>query len=178
LLALAGTNYDAVELLARVQGEGVNEALLAAAERKGAGAPTREAALTELARRGDRRATGALAAFLAAGEPVAWRQALQQAAGRLDDDALVDPLIKILRQGPEGSQAMAAELLGAMSHTRAVGPMIVALRLAQERNRQDLTEPLRRGLQDLTGQYHHSPDDWLAWWKQNAGKPLIKPKAQ
>ena len=177
LLAWAGTTDEAFELLERVQGEGVNDALLAAAENNSAGAPTREAAITELARRGDRRASGLLAGFLAAGEPVARPLQLRDAAGKLDDEALVDPLIRILRQGPEGSQGVAADVLGAMSHTRAVGPMIVALRQAHDRHRQDLADTLRIALQSLTGQYHSSPEDWLNWWKHNAGKPILKPKA-
>lgn len=178
LLALAGASHDVGDLLERVQGEGVNDALLVAAESKSAGAPGREAAMIELARRGDRRATPLLAAFLAAGEPVARPHLWPLTAGPLNDEALVDPLIKILRQGPEGSQALAVDILGAMSHTRAVGPMIVALRQAHDRNRQDLSEQLGRALENLTGRQFYGPDEWLAWWKQNAGKPIIKPKAQ
>lgn len=181
LLALAGmvqTASDAIGVLARVQGSGVNNALLKAAQGAGMNASSREAAMVELARRRDRRATALLAAFLAAGEPVARPLELRDAADQLDDEALVDPLIKILRQGPEGSQTLAAEILGAMSHTRAVGPMIVALRQAHDRNRHDLSEQLGRALESLTGRQFYGPDEWLAWWKQNAGKPIIKPKAQ
>lgn len=177
LLAWAGTTDEAFELLERVQGEGVNDALFAAAENKSAGAPTREAAITELARRGDRRAPALLAAFLQAGERVARPRDFSVAAGKLDDEVLVDPLVKILRQGPEGSQVLAAEILGAMSHTRAVGPMIVALRQAQDRGRHELMDRLRTALQNLTGQYFREADEGLAWWKQNAGRPIIKPKA-
>lgn len=170
LLALAGTAPEAFELLERVQGEGVNNALLATAGNKSAGAPTREAAITELARRGDRRASALLAGFLAAGEPVARPLELRDAAGKLDDEALVDPLIKILRQGPEPSQVVVAEILGAMNHTRAVGPMIVALRQAHDRSRHDLADRLRFGLQSLTGQDLSTPEEWLAWWKQSASR--------
>jgi len=170
LLALAGTAPEAFELLERVQGEGVNNALLATAGNKSAGAPTREAAIIELARRGDGRASALLAGFLAAGEPVARPLELRDAAGKLDDEALVDPLLKILRQGPEPSQVVAAEILGVMSHTRAVGPMIVALRQAHDRSRHDLADRLRFGLQSLTGQDLSTLEEWLVWWKQSASR--------
>jgi hypothetical protein len=50
--------------------------------------------------------------------------------------------------------------------------LIAALR-AGENN--ELGEDARQALETLTGQSFSTGDEWLRWWKENAGKPIVLP---
>ena len=161
-------------VLERVQGDGVKNVLLAAAQRDGARPVFREMVVIELARRGDRRATPLIAAqFNRAGE-LRYGYLLVDAAAKLDDPTLLDPMFAVMRQGAPTAQLLAVRMLGKMSQTRSVGPLIANLRPAEDGN-SELAGSIREALRNLTGQDHGGSNGWLRWWKENSGKPIIHP---
>lgn len=165
---------SAWHVLERVQGDSVNSTLLAAAQRDGATAGFREMMVIELARRGDRRATPLVAAQLNRAGELRHGYLLVDAAARLDDPALLDPMFALLRQGAPAARLLAVRMLGGMTHTRSVGPLIAALRPAEDSD-SELAESIREALRNLTGQDQGGGDAWLHWWKENSGKPIVHP---
>ncbi|SDS03663.1 HEAT repeat [Opitutus sp. GAS368] len=161
-------------VLERVQGEGVNGVLLAAAQRDGARPVFREIAVIELARRGDRHATPLIITLLDRSGELRFGYLLVDAAAKLDDPALLDPLFVVMRQGAPAARLLAVRTLGKMSHTRSVGPLIAALRPA-EASDSELAGAIREALQSLTGQENSGSNGWLRWWKENSGKPIVRP---
>ena len=164
----------AEHVLARVQGAGVNTALLAAVQRDGVKPGLREILVIELARRGDRRATPLIAAQFNRGGELRQGYLLVEAAAKLDDPALLDPLFAVVRQGAPAARLLAVRTLGGMTHTRSVGPLIAALRPAEDSDR-ELAESIREALHNLTGQDQGGSNGWLRWWKENSGKPIVRP---
>ncbi len=161
-------------VLERVQGDGVNTLLFAAAQRDGVKAGFCEMMVIELARRGDRRATPLVVAQLNRAGELRYGYLLVDAAAKLDDPALLDPLFAVVRQGAQEAKRLAVRILGGMSHTRSVGPLIAALRPAEDNNN-ELAGSIREALRNLTGQDHGGSNGWLRWWKENSGKPIIRP---
>ncbi|MBI2814637.1 MAG: HEAT repeat domain-containing protein [Opitutae bacterium] len=161
-------------VLERVRGDGVNNVLLAAAQRDGAKPGFREMMVIELARRGDRRATPLVAAQLNHAGELRYGYLLVEAASKLDDPALLDPLFGVLRLGTPAARLLTVRILGGMSHTRSVGPLIAALSPAEDSDR-ELAGGIREALHNLTGQDHGGSNGWLRWWKENSGKPIVRP---
>lgn len=165
---------SAWEVLKRVEGSGVNKTLFAAAQREGMNPLFREIMVIELARRGDRRATPLVVAQLNRAGELRYGYLLVDAAAKLDDPALLDPLFAVVRQGAPAARLLAIRMLGKMSQTRSVGPLIAALRPAEDNN-SELAGNIREALRNLTGQDHGGSNGWLRWWKENSGKPIVRP---
>lgn len=161
-------------VLERVQGDGVNTTLLAAAQRDGANPGFCEMLVIELARRGDRHATPMIAAQLNRAKELRYGYLLVDAAAKLDDPALLDPMFVVMRQGASAARLLAVRILGKMSHTRSVGPLIAALRPAEDSD-SEFAGNIREALRNLTGLDHGGSNGWLRWWRENAGKPVIRP---
>lgn len=177
LLALLDVDFppeSAWDVLKRVEGNGVNDTLFAAAQREGMKPLFREIVVIELARRGDRRATLLITAQLNRAGELRYGYLLVEAAAKLDDPALLDPLFALMRQGAPAARLLAVRILGRLSHTRSVGPLIAALRPAEDNN-SELAGGIREALRNLTGQDHGGSNGWLRWWKENSGKPVIRP---
>ncbi|MBI2516285.1 MAG: hypothetical protein HYV95_05155 [Opitutae bacterium] len=166
-------------VLSRVQGAGVDAGLLKTARRENARPELREIVLIELGRRGVRSAAPLLVAQLARPVSPMWETPLVEAAAHLDDPAMLDPLIALLRQGSPAARALAARVLGGMSHTKSVGPLIAALRQAEaDGSGETLITAAGEALHNLTGKDLGRSDAWLRWWKENAGKPIVRPPPQ
>ena len=177
LLALLDVDFPpetAWDVLKRVEGGRVNAVLFAAAQREGAKPLFREIVVIELAQRGDRRATPLITALLNRAGELRHGYLLVEAAAKLDDPALLDPLFTVMRQGAPTARLLAVRILGQLSHTRSVGPLIAILRPAEEGNT-ELAGSIREALRNLTGQDHGGSNGWLRWWKENAGKPVVRP---
>jgi HEAT repeat protein len=165
-------------VLSRVRGDGVDAALLEIARREGGRPALCEMVLIELGRRGVKPAGPLLVAQLSRPISSEREYALVEAATRLDDPAMLDPLIALLRQGPPVTRRLAARVLGGMSHPKSVGPLIAALRSAETEGRnEDLLTEVRDALHHLTGREFDGSGEWLRWWKENAGKPIVRPPA-
>ena len=168
---------SAWEVLKRVEGSGVNNTLFVAAQREGMNPLFRETMVIELARRGDRRATPLIAAQLNRAGEMRHGYLLVEAAVQLDDPAMLDTLFAVMRQGAPAARLLAVRILGGMSQTRSVGPLIAALRPAEDNNT-ELAGSIREALHNLTGQDHGGSNGWLRWWKENSGKPIVRPVPQ
>ena len=164
-------------LLERVQGDGVNPVLLAAARREDGKPAFREMLVIELMRRGDRRATPLITTLLNRPGDLRLGHLLVDAAAKLDDPALLDPLFAVIKHGAPAARLLAVRMLGGMSHTRSVGPLIAALRPAEDSD-SELAGSIGEALRNLTGQDHGRSDGWLSWWKQNSGRPIVHPVPQ
>jgi hypothetical protein len=72
--------------------------------------------------------------------------------------------------------------LGKMRQSRAIGPLIAVLRASETARSgepaEGLTGETREALETLTGKNFATGDEWLRWWKENAGKPFVPPPAK
>lgn len=179
LLAMADSDNPAAEVwrvIKRVQGAGVVAQLLEVARRDNLKPALREITLTELGRRRAAQAAPLLLAQLALPRTIPYEHAVIEAAIQLDDPAMLDPLFALLTQGAPEVRLRVVRVLGGMSHTRAAGPLIAALRRAEEGGQNwELAEQARAALRQLTGQEFAGGEEWLRWWKENAGRPIVRP---
>jgi HEAT repeat protein len=175
----AAPQEEVMPLLERVEGDGAADAIFEYCRRP-AGKRSHALALLELARRGDRRA---LAPMLAALENPAAGEAdhlLPASLGKAADEPTLDALIKHLKHPEPLVRRRAAQALGNCGKARAVGPLIMALKAAEEAGTADaqaslLKREVDEALRNLTGQSCGDSRDWLEWWRKNAGKPLLQP---
>jgi HEAT repeat protein len=161
-------------LLGRIEGPGVADKLLQALQGDGPAMLLRLAA-RRLAGLGEIRAGPPLLALLGkATDPYAG-QFVADALVTLDDPAVLEPLFGQLKTGTPTARRLAMNVLGRLRQPRAIGPLIAALR-AGENN--ELGGDARQALETLTGQSFSTGDEWLRWWKENAGKPFVPPPSK
>lgn len=169
---------DAAALLERIEGPGVADQLLQALP--GDRPPEVKSLLArELARRGEKRAVTPLLALLgtAADQPAG--QFAADALVTLADPVMLEPLFVQLKSGTPAARRLALSVLGRLRQARAIGPLIAALRAGEAARfsepAEGLSDPAREALVTLTGKEFSSGDEWLRWWKEQAGKPFVLP---
>ena len=129
-------------------------------------------AARRLAGLGEKRAGPPLLALLGKATDPNAGQFVADALVALDDSAVLEPLFGQLKTGTPAARRLAMNVLGRLRKPRAIGPLIAALR-AGENN--ELGGDARQALETLTGQSFSTGDEWLRWWKENAGKPIVLP---
>ncbi len=169
---------DAAAILERIEGPEVADTLLRELTAEHPPAVTGLLA-SELARRGEKRAGPPLLALLGKATDPEAGQFVADSLVTLDDPAVLDPLMARLKSGTPAARRLALSVLGRLRQPRAIGPLIAAMRAGESARSgepaEGLTGPAREALETLTGKEFSSGDDWLRWWKEQAGRPIVLP---
>lgn len=168
----------AAALLARIEGPGVADALLHVLEKDRAPAVVGLIA-RRLAELGDKRVVPPLLTLLAKAREGDSTQFIVDALVALADPAILEPLIAQLKSGTPAARRLAMSVLGRLRQPRAIGPLIAALRASETARPGGPAEGqagvANEALETLTGKSFGKSDEWLRWWKENAGKPFVRP---
>lgn len=169
---------EATGLLERIEGPGVADKLLQMLPEDHPPAVL-DLIARDLARRGEKRAVAPLLALLGKAADPAAGQSVADALVALDDPTVLDPLFDRLKSGTPAARRLALSVLGRLRQARAIGPLIAALRAGEAARAGDPAEglagPAREALESLTGKSFATGEDWLRWWKEQAGKPIVLP---
>jgi HEAT repeat protein len=169
---------SAASLLGRIEGPAVADALLHVLEKE---RPPVVAGLIarRLAELGDKRVVPPLLTMLAKAREEDSTQFIVDALVKLGDPAILEPLIAQLKSGTPMARRLAINVLGRLRQPRAIGPLIAVLRAGETARPGEPAERqagvANEALETLTGKSFGKSDEWLRWWKENAGKPFVLP---
>ncbi len=165
---------NAAALLARIEGPGVADALLHVLEKDRAPVVV-SLIVRRLAELGDKRTVTPLLAQLGKATDQYNSQYVADALVTLEDPAVLEPLFAQLKSGTPAARRLAMSVLGRLRQPRAIGPLIAVMRTGESAGQGDLAGDARQALLTLTGKSFDRSEQWLRWWKENAGKPFVPP---
>ena len=128
-----------------------------------------------LAELGDKRTVTPLLAQLGKATDQYNSQYVADALVTLEDPAVLEPLFAQLKSGTPAARRLAMSVLGRLRQPRAIGPLIAVMRTGESAGQGDLAGDARQALLTLTGKSFDRSEQWLRWWKENAGKPFVPP---